>query len=286
MNKGKRGKWSESDKNFISENAENMSVNDIAKTLNRDPESISKYIRKTLGLRVQKRGKVNTLSSGTEIQKTLIWGELKKELTTDELDVFIYHWNRIIIQFKEDVFPTEEMQIIDTIKLEILMGRSMKSQMESLSKINELKNTILEMKAKEKPEDFTRIDSLDRQLLAYKQAYELMHKEYNDLLARKSSMLKELKGTRDQRLKRIEDSKTTFIGWINEILTNPRLRKDLGEYIEKCRLAMNVEEYRLSKPYKFADTEDDLPLLTPENIIKLQKEEDKQDVKDSINTGS
>ena len=39
-------------------------------------------------------------------------------------------------QFKDDVFHTEEIQIVDTIKLEILMNRILTSQQESLQNID------------------------------------------------------------------------------------------------------------------------------------------------------
>jgi hypothetical protein len=271
----KYGPWSQEDKNFIASNANTMSVDDIAERIDRDPESVSKYIRKTLGLRIESKGRTSTLSSGTDIENSLIWEELQKEFSNEELKVFIYHWNRIVIQFKEDVFPTEEMQIIDTIKLEIMMGRSLKSQKESLDNIQNLQKEINILKQTDGEEG--KINRLEQLVISYKSAYELSDKQVNDLLARKSSMLKELKGTRDQRLKRIEDSKTTFTGWMSELLQNSSLRRELGTYIEKFKMATIAEEKRLSQPHKFADDQPDLPLLTPENITKLQEEENKWD---------
>ena len=51
-------------------------------------------------------------------------------------------------QFKDDVFHTEEMQIIDTIKLEILMNRILKSQRDNQQEIsNELKDLVRDEKS-------------------------------------------------------------------------------------------------------------------------------------------
>jgi hypothetical protein len=52
--------------------------------------------------------------------------------------MFLYHWGRIISQFKDDVLPTEELQIIDTIKLDILMNRILRTQYETNKTISEL----------------------------------------------------------------------------------------------------------------------------------------------------
>lgn len=278
----KFGPWKKADKDFIAANCDTMSVNDIAEVIDRDPESVSKYIRKTLGLRIAKANKknVNIFSNGTEIEKSFIWATLQQEFSEDELKTFLYHWGRIITQFKDDVFPTEEMQIVDTIKLEILQGRCLKKQQEVIRRLNEIQNEINELTQEDATTNAQRIDNLEHQSLPLRQSLDNYADEFNALLQRKSAMLKELKATRDQRLKRIEDSKQTFTGWMSEIMTNVSLRKELGIYIEKHRLATNVEELRLTEPLKYADGDIDLPLLTAETLNKLenklQKEENEE----------
>jgi hypothetical protein len=273
-NKRRFGPWSKDEKEYIAENANSLTVNEIADHISRDPESVSKYIRKTLGLRIITKNRTNTLSSGTDIENSLVWQELEKELTNDELKVFLYHWNRIVLQFKEDVFPTEEMQIIDTIKLEILMGRSLKNQRDTMERMMALQADIQKARDELGGGFDIKIENMERMLAGLKSAYALADKEFNDLLTRKSSLLKELKGTRDQRLKRIEDSKTTFVGWISELLNNPSLRKDIGIYIEKMRLATLAEKNRLSESIRYSDNIEDIPLLTPELVDKLYQEEE------------
>lgn len=276
--KRKYGPWSKAEKDFIAANATEMSVEDISVELNRDPDTINKYIRKTLGLRIKKENNSVVLSSGTNIENTLIWGELQQEFSKEELNTFLYHWNRIIVQFKEDVFPTEEMQIIDAIKLEIMMGRSAKMQNENMQHIRDMQAEINKIKNMIDPPMDGTLEILEKNLIAYKSAYSLGDKEFNDLLQRKSAILKELKGTRDQRLKRIEDSKTTFNGWMSQLLTDTSMRKELGLYMEKVRLAMGEEERRLTKPFQYTETEIDLPILSDEVLTKLEEEE-KENIK-------
>jgi len=273
--KRKFGPWSKEDREYIAANANTLSVEEIADEINRSPETVSKYIRKTLGLRIKEQNDIPILSTGINLESSLIWGELEQEFTKDELKTFLYHWNRILVQFKEDVFPTEEMQIIDAIKLEIMMGRASKLQKECLDNIKSVQGELNKLKNQiDIPMDGS-IERLETQLIGQKSAYTLADKEFNELLTRKSAILKELKGTRDQRLKRIEDSKTTFVGWMSQLLTDVQLRKDLGIYLEKNRLASLAEEQRLSQIYKFADGEEDLPLLSSEVLEKLEQEAEK-----------
>ena len=77
-------------------------------------------------------------------------------------------------------------------------------------------------------------------------------------------MLKDLKGTREQRVKAIEDSKLTFASLIKKIATDPQYRSQLGLEMEKMRLAMESEKERLSEYISFDDGQVDQPFLTPE----------------------
>jgi hypothetical protein len=79
-------------------------------------------------------------------------------------------------------------------------------------------------------------------------------------------MLKDLKATREQRVKRLEDSKQTFIGWVRNLMTNPEARREIGTSMEKMRLAMIKEGERLSEYHKYEDGSIDQPFLTPDSV--------------------
>jgi hypothetical protein len=79
-------------------------------------------------------------------------------------------------------------------------------------------------------------------------------------------MLKEMKATREQRVKRLEDSKQSFTTWIAHLMTNPDVAKRYGLEMEKMRLAMLKERDRLSAYHKYEDGAVDQPLLTPDTI--------------------
>ena len=79
-------------------------------------------------------------------------------------------------------------------------------------------------------------------------------------------MLKDLKATREQRIKRLEDSKQTFIGWVTDLMVSPEKRHELGIEMEKMRLAMDKERETLSEWHQYEDKVIDQPFLTPDSV--------------------
>ena len=79
-------------------------------------------------------------------------------------------------------------------------------------------------------------------------------------------MLKDLKATREQRIKRLEDSKQTFISWVSNLMTNPDIRQEIGTEMEKMRLSINKEKERLSEWHQYEDNLVDQPFLTPDTV--------------------
>jgi hypothetical protein len=75
-----------------------------------------------------------------------------------------------------------------------------------------------------------------------------------------------MKGTREQRIKRLEDSKQSFTSWVANLLQSPDLMKKYGIEMEKMRVAMKKEEERLSSFHKYEDGTIDQPLLSPDTV--------------------
>jgi len=271
-NTGKRGPWSREDKSYIVENCQLLDYKDIAAHLNRDPIYVKQYIERTLGKKTTKGRAI--LNAEYNIKQSQIWKELEQEFTANELRTFLYHWERIVAQFKEDVLPTEELQIIDMIKLELLMGRALRNQRQSMDMINEAAKELEGIKELDVTQrDFQRMEALERIIGFHRGAAESLTKEHNELLARKMTLMKDLKGTRSERIKRIEDSKETFMGWVTNLIQNRALRVELGDYMEKMRIAIDVEKIRLMEPHKYMDGTIDCPLLTEETLQYIEDKE-------------
>ena len=258
----RKGRLSKSETRFIAENAEALSVEAIADQLNRDPKSIESFIKRKLKLGLSQEEEV-----AYSLEDRPYWKELGQQFTTDELELFQYHWIRIISQFKDDVLPTEELQVVDAIKLEMLMNRSLKQNKDNIDQINAFEALSKEERSVDPDQqDRDYILNLERQIASLRAAQESLDRNYRDLQIKKNAMLKEMKGTREQRIKRLEDSRETFTGWIAHLMRNPDLIQEYGMEMEKMRLAMEEERKRLKKFHQYEDGTIDQPFLTSDTI--------------------
>ena len=268
----KKGRFSNSEMEFIEANAEVLSFNEIASQLDRDPTSIKEWIEKRVGFTPKQKKEA---AVANELKGRSYYKELKNQFNEDELEMFEYHFKKMWSQFKDDVFHTEEMQIIDTIKLELLMNRILKSQQDNQNLILHYERELQVEKAVDKDQrDVDVIMNLERSIAVTRASQETLSKDYKDLQSRKATMLKDLKGTREQRIKQIEDSKQTFASLIKQIVTDPTTRTKMGIDMEKMRLAAEAEKERLAQYHKYEDGIIDQPFLTPETLIQENKEKD------------
>ena len=256
----RKGRLSNDETQFITDNADNMGPEEIATALDRDPASIAMFIKRKLRLGLSEEEEV-----AYSLEDRPYWSELKQQFTTEELELVKYHWSRIIAQFRDDVFPTEEMQVVDVIKIEMLMNRSLKQNKETIDQINLLEKLLIQERDVElEHRDRDYIMNLERQAATLRASQESLNRDYRDLQTKKSAMLKEMKGTREQRIKRLEDSKQSFTGWVAHLMQNPNIVKQYGLEMEKMKMAMNKEKERLSAFHKYDDGQVDQPFLTPE----------------------
>ena len=260
----KKGRFSNEEMQFIEANAEVLSVQVIAEQLDRDPESIRNWIGEKIGFSAKQKKEAEVAN---ELKSKPYYRELDSQFSSEELEMFEFHFKKMWSQFKDDVFHTEEMQIIDTIKLEILMNRIPKSQQENQRSIEDIERLVREEKARDRDQrDMEMIVNFERQVAMLRASQETLSKDYKDLQARKATMLKDLKGTREQRIKAIEDSKQTFASLVKKIAIDPQYRTQLGVEMEKMRLAMEYEKERLSEYTQYEDGQVDQPFLTPETL--------------------
>ena len=241
-----------------------MSVLDIATHLDRDPASVESYVKDKIGNTTLDDREIEALH---DLQNRPFWKDLEKQFSEEELQSFLYHWGRIITQFRDDVLPTEEVQIIDAIKLEILMNRALIGQQDNMRSIDQFQDAVTVEKNKDlELQDKDYIYNLERQIAVCRAAQDSLTRDYKDLQTKKAAMLKDLKATREQRIKRLEDSKQTFIGWVRNLMSNPDTRREMGIEMEKMRLAMKQEEKRLSEYHQYEDGGIDQPFLTPDTV--------------------
>lgn len=274
-----KGRMSASDHKTIAELSDKLTYTEIAQQLGRNPETIRKYIEKNFGKKLVAGGRGSDPTY--DIKKSIIWRELETEFSEDELKLFLYHWQRIINQFKDDVFPTEEIQVVDTIKIEILQSRILKHQRDCAKEIEKLQEEINKEEALgEGVKNESRITALMQMQAAHRSAQVNLSKEYSEFQNRKGGMLKEMKATRSERIKNIENSKQSLIGWISEIMRNQSLRKELGLRMEKFRISVDLEKIKMMEQHRYIDGTDDCPLLS-EDTWKYQEEKETKECKKS-----
>ena len=258
----RKGRISKDEERTIRKLADSMTAEDIAKQLDRDTTSVENFIKRKL-----KVGLTNEEFAAYSLEDRPYWVELKAQFTDDELELFKYHWSRIISQFKDDVFPTEELQVVDVIKLEILMNRCLKGNKENIEQINVYDKMIKDERSRDKDQqDHDYIINLERQVASLRASQESLNRDYRELQAKKGSMLKEMKGTREQRIKRLEDSKQSFTSWVAAMMQDPERMKRYGIEMEKMRMAMKKEKERLGEYHQYEDGVIDQPFLTPDTV--------------------
>jgi len=260
----KKGRFSKEEIVFIKKSFEHISYKEIGEQLDRDPESVEKFVKEKLGKNVSSTEE-RVVQAEYDLKQRLYWKDLKDQFSKDELEMILFHWGRMIGQFRDDVLPTEELQVLDTIKLEILMNRALKEQQKSMKSIEDLEDWVVrEKQLPIEDRDMDRIFNLERQVAVLRASQESLNKDYKDLQQKKGMMLRDLKATREQRIKKLEDSKQTFVGWIKKLAEDPVYSRKIGIDLEKMRMAYQQEEARLSEYHQYEDGGIDQPFLTPE----------------------
>ena len=146
-----------------------------------------------------------------DIKSRPYWKELKLQFSEEELELFLYHWKQIVAQFRKDVLATEELQIVDVIKLEVLMNRALREQQESMNRVRILEAEIQLEKAHDSDQqDKELIFNLERQIASLRAAKESLSREFKDLQTKKAGLYKDLKATREQRVQKLESNKKTL----------------------------------------------------------------------------
>lgn len=265
----KRGQLSLDEESFIRNNVNTLSIDEIASQLNRNPEPIERYIRES---------KIDLSSDNIENDKILrqklktktFWLEIERQFDKDsgELDYFEDTWINLIKQFREDVLPAEELQIKQFITIDILINRSMKERKRHIADTEKLQKEVDKEYAKaEDQRDVPKLANLETQLSFARNSIANYTNEYTKLLNEQQKISKDLKATREQRIKRIEDGKSSWIGLIR-MLEDEQIREKEGKEMEILSMASSRTHKQLSEYHNYADNTVDSPLLTPETVLE------------------
>ena len=258
----KNGPITKEESDFIRENMNGMAVEQIAKSLNRRPATITEYIANNYG--------ASNITTNQPVlamlRKKPYYEGLKKQFLPEEIKNFEYNYVQMSEQFQNDVFHTEEGQIIDYCRISILLDRTLEKSNENRLLIIEANEQLAAIKEEGPFAEQDMVQMLSMRIASLNAASGNLNKESGDLLARKDAILKSLKGTRDMLRKNIEDSRQNFSSWIQDLATDSEFRKNVGIEMEMHRIAAQRETKRLGTEIEYADGAFDRPLLNSETI--------------------
>lgn len=265
----KRGQLGLEEEKYIRDNLSILTIEQIANHLNRSTAPIEKYVQQT---------QLSSGSSDDQILKQKLylkpfWSEIEKQFDKEsgELAYFENTWVGLIKQFREDVLPAEELQIKQFITIDILINRSMKERKRHIADTSKLQNELDKEYAKnEDQRDIAKLTNLETQLSFARNSIANYTNEYTKLLNEQQKISKDLKATREQRIKRIEDGKSSWVGLIR-MLEDEEIRDKEGREMAIMEMAADNYKNKLSEYHSYADNTLDSPLLTPEIILAREE---------------
>ena len=259
----KRGKLSTSEMNFIKQNCFDLPIEDIARNLNRTTAPIQKFIDKE---NLKMRNMTDDEHLLVELRGRYYFQELRKQFADSEIIFFEHQWIDYFKQFSEDVTHTEEMEILEVIRTEVLINRGMEDRQEVFKNIERLNKLIEnEMDNPSAMQDTVALASFQTQLGAAISSKSAYINEHEKLLTKKERLLKDLKGTREQRKRNTEDAKTNFSAWLKQ-LDDIEVRKREGIDMEIHRMAADKAVEDLSDYHKYEDGTLDQPFLNADTV--------------------
>ena len=264
----KRGKLSKKEMEFIRQNCFSLPLEQIAEVLNRTVAPVQKFVDKQ---NLKMRNMTDNEHLLVQLRDRYYYKELQKQFTDAELIFFEHQHIDYFRQFSEDVTHTEEMEILEVIRTEVLINRGMEDRQEVIQNIDRLNRMIdTEMEKPMAMQDTVALASFQTQLGAAISSKSAYINEHEKLLTKKERLLKDLKGTREQRKRNADDAKTNFTSWLRQ-LEDDKVRKDESFDMEVHRVAADKATDRLSEYHAFEDGVVDQPLLNSDTFLEEQK---------------
>lgn len=262
----KRGQLSLQEQQFIKDNFHSLSVQEIADSLNRSVAPIDKFVKEHNILTSDDQEQYDTLKQ--KLHAKSFWQEIVRQFDQEsgELEYFENTWINLVKQFREDVLPAEELQIKQFITIDILINRSMKERKRHISETEKLQAQVdKEYNKSEDERDIPKLTNLETQLSFARNSIASYTNEYTKLLNEQQKISKDLKATREQRIKRIEDGKSSWVGLIR-MLEDEEIREREGREMQILSMATDKAKKDLAQLHQYQDDGVDPPFLIPENL--------------------
>ena len=271
---------------YIKNNYRTKSDPEMAKHLGCHINTVSNY-RKKFNLEKQKRThntSINFLGHDKfeamsvderlvfckrKVQYSPDYVDLQKMFGEDELERYVRKYAEYYSQMRtqnEEVTATEESQISQLCKYDVLMDRILMDRKYAENDELEIKQELKVEQSKEPNEqDMIKIRNLLENLRLVAAANSGRSKEFVQLQEKHSGILKDLKATRDQRIKQIKENTSNFYDLV-KYLTDRKNRDREMRQMELQRLAMEQTRDQLGALHTFSDGEVDRILISEETV--------------------
>lgn len=262
----KRGQLSLDEEQYIRDNFHTLKIDEIANHLNRTSAPIKRYIEESKLEYMDDPEGFETLKR--KLHSKSFYKEVARQFDTEsgELEYFENTWINLVKQFREDVLPAEELQIKQFITIDILINRSMKERKRHIGETTKLQEMVdAEYRLPEDQRDVARLTNLETQLSFARNSISSYTNEYTKLLNEQQKISKDLKATREQRIKRIEDGKSSWVGLIR-MLEDEEIREKEGRQMEILHMATDKSREKLTEYHTYQDDAVDKPFLTPDDV--------------------
>ncbi len=270
----KTGPLNNDEKKLIRDSTEEgVAISEIAKQIEdiygwkRRPEAIEHYLRKEAIQHHEFSIEENDYNTYEDkLLRRVYWTEVKNQFDKEELEYFKSTWINLMIQFKENVLFAEELQLKQLVTIDIMLNRCMKERRKHTQDTDRLQTLLdKEYALDEQVRDTALLAQLESQISYARNSLSNYTTEYTKLLDKQKDINKDLKATRDQRIKRVEDSKTSFQGWLRA-LEDENTKDRIGHDAGIMKLAKQKARQEMSEYHTYVDGQIDQPFLTPETV--------------------
>lgn len=254
----KGGKLTLQEQAYIKANIGAQNIEQIAQHLCRRPALIEDFLEN------KTRDGINVNQTLEILRQSHEFELLKSELTEKELKIFEKKYSQWVAQFQGDIVFSEQNQIFNAIKHEILMSNIMKQRKnmeETLLEIDNEINSIRESDTMEGRDKQDRITNLRKDKANLHGIYSAIINQYHEQNKIYSTMLKDLNASRSNR-KPKEDVKKNHIMTLLEKMANDPERIQLGEEAELEKLSAEEEGNKYRQETRFVDDTVQIPFIS------------------------
>ncbi len=253
----KTGRLTLREQAFIKANIGSMTIEEISKNLMRRPSVIQDFLNNKTRDGIQVNETLEILRQSHEFLL------LKDQLTEQELRIFEKKYSEWVAQFQGDILFSEQNQIFNAIKQDILMSNLMKqrkSAEETLISLDEDINKVRSADIEAELKD-DKIMKLRKEKVSLHTIYSAIINQYQEQNKLYNTMLKDLKASRSSRETTQEKKKNDIMSLMDKMADDSQ-RIQIGEEAELEKLAAEAEEEKYREPTEFLDGTQAIPFIS------------------------